>query len=81
MDILKSKTVTGSAGYSTINSGLSLDKIIKVSRQGEEKNYSGGLIASLDGSNWAYVGPTKRIAFGTNYSFAEDELIHIIYKL
>ena len=83
MDILKSKTVTGSEGSSTVNSGLNVSKIIKVSRQGEQKDYSPFVsVSSLDGTDWTFISPTKRIAFGPSFPFATGgETIHIIYKL
>jgi hypothetical protein len=83
MDILKSKTVTGSEGGSTVNSGLNVSKIIKVSRQGEQKDYSPFVsVSSLDGTDWTFISPTKRIAFGPSFPFATGgETIHIIYKL
>jgi len=83
MDILKSKTVIGSEGASTVNSGLNVSKIIKVSRQGEQKDYSPFVsVSSLDGTDWTFISPTKRIAFGPSFPFATGgETIHIIYKL
>ncbi len=84
MDILKSKTVIGSSGNSTVSTGgLSLAQIIKVSRQGEQKDYSGGLVAlsDLDGTEWAYLSFVRRISFGTNFPFMGPEVIHIIYKV
>jgi hypothetical protein len=83
MAILFYKTVTGAAGSSTVNSGLNVDKIIKVSRQGEQKDYSPFVsVSTLDGTDWTYISPTKRIAFGPSFPFATGgETIHIIYKL
>ncbi len=82
MDILKSKTVTGYTGSNSVGAGIPLANIIKVSRQGEQKDNAGLVsISSLNGSNWVFISPTKRIVFGSNYPFTEDELIHIIYKL
>lgn len=82
MDILKNKTVVGTDGNTTVSTGgLSLVQIIKVSRQGEQKDYAGLVAAStLDGSDWIYISPTKRISFGTNFPFLGNEIIHIIYK-
>ena len=78
-----SKTVTGAAGSNTVNSGLNVAQIIKVSRQGEQKDYSAFVsISSLDGTDWTYISPTKRISFGTSFPFATGgETIHIIYTL
>ena len=66
MDILKSKTVTGFNGNTTVSTGgLALVQIIKVSRQGEQKDYGGGVgsLSTLNGSQWAYIPFSKRISF------------------
>jgi len=78
-----SKTVTGAAGSNTVNSGLNLSQIIKVSRQGEQEDYARLVwVNTLNGNNWTYISPTKRIAFGPAYPFASGgETIHIIYTL
>lgn len=83
MDILKNKTVIGADGALTVSTGgLSLSQIIKVSRQGEQKDYAGFVsLSTLDGSDWTYISHTKRIAFGSNFPFVGDEAIHIIYKI
>jgi len=78
-----SKTVTGTAGSNTVNSGLNVDQIIKVSRQGEQKDYSPFVaVSTLDGTDWTYISATKRIAFGPIFPFqAGGETIHIIYTI
>ena len=83
MDILKYKTVTGTDGATSVSTGgLSLAQIIKVSRQGEQKDYAGLVsISTLDGTDWAYISHTKRISFGTSFPFSGAEIIHIIYKV
>ncbi len=78
MDILKSKTVTLLSGFRTVPCGVSQSKIIKVSRQGEQKDYS-SLVFGTSGSEWSFLSPTKKIIFLNPAD--EDELIHIIYKL
>ena len=81
MDILKEKTVTGTDGATSVSSGLSLAQIIKVSRNGDQKDYAGFVsVSTLDGTDWTYISPTKRISFGTNFPFSGSEVIHIIYK-
>lgn len=83
MDVLKYKTVTGAdAATSVSTGGLSLAQIIKVSRQGEQKDYAGLVaVSTLDGSDWTYLPVPKRISFGTNFPFVGSEIIHIIYKV
>lgn len=81
MDILKTKTVTGSGGNTTVNSGLSHIQILGVFRQGEQKDDAGLVsISTLNGSNWAFV-PPNRISFGTSFPFVGSESIRIIYKV
>lgn len=83
MDELFYKTVTGSDGATSVSTGgLSLAQIIKVSRRGEQKDYAGFVsVSTLDGTDWTYISPTKRISFGTSFPFIGDEVIHIIYKV
>lgn len=83
MDELFYKTVIGVDGATNVSTGgLSLAQIIKVSRQGEQKDYAGLVsISSLDGTDWTYISHTKRISFGTSFPFVGDEVIHIIYKV
>lgn len=83
MDILKYKTVTGSDGATSVSTGgLSLAQIIKISRQGEQKDFGGlVLISTLNGSNWTYLPIGKRISFGTLFPFIGSEVVHIIYKV
>ncbi len=83
MDVLKYKTVIGADGATSVSTGgLSLAQIIKVSRQGEQKDNAGFVaISTLDGSNWAYISVSKRISFGTSFPFLGNESIHIIYKV
>ncbi len=82
MDILRGKTVTGSAGTTSVAVGLSAAQIINVSRQGEEKDKIALVsLGSLNGSQWIFI-PPNRISFGTSYPFATGgETIHIIYKV
>lgn len=82
-DILKYKTVTAIDGATSVSTGgLSLAQIIKVSRQGEQKDYVGLVaISTLDGSDWTYISVPKRISFGTSFPFIGSEVIHIIYKV
>ena len=78
-DKLKYKTVTGTGN--TVSVGLNLAQIIKVSRQGEQKDYAGLVsISSLNGSNWTFISTGRRISFGTNFPMIA-ETIHIIYKV
>ena len=81
MDILKSKTVTGHDGGVMIPIMMNRDKIIKVSRQGEQKDFTPFLsFGSMDGNQWSFIsGGVKRIVF--KFPFVGEELIHIIYKL
>ncbi len=82
MDILKTKTVTGSAGSASVNIGVNSAQTLGVFRQGEQKDKTTLIsISELDGSNWAFVTPT-RISFGTNFPIATGgESIRIIYKV
>ncbi len=82
MVVLKSKTVTGSDGLNSVSTGgLSSGQIIKVSRQGEQKDRSALVpLDTLSGSQWVYVLHTKRVQFGSNFPFVGSETIHIIYK-
>jgi len=76
------KTVTGLSGASTVHAGVNLAQILKVSRQGDQKDFiSFSLFASLNGSNWTFLSLTKRISFGSDFAFSGDEVIHIIYKV
>jgi hypothetical protein len=78
-DILYYKTVIGTGN--SVGVGLNLSQIIKVSRQGEQKDYAGlVLINTLNGSNWTYLTVGKRISFGTDFPMS-SEVIHIIYKV
>lgn len=80
-DTLLYKTVTGTDGNTTVGTGLNLNKIIKVSRQGEQKDYAGFVaLSTLDGSDWTYLSVGRRISFGTSFPFVGSETIHIIYK-
>lgn len=80
-DELFYKTVTGTDGNTTVAVGLNLSKIIKVSRQGEQKDYAGFVaLSSLDGTDWTFLSVGRRISFGTSFPFIGDETIHIIYK-
>lgn len=83
MDVLKYKTVVGvDAALSVSTGGLSLVQIIKVSRQGEQKDYAGLVsLSTLDGSDWTYISASKRISFGSNFPFIGAESVHIIYKV
>lgn len=82
MDILKYKTVTGTSGNNSVGIGINLSQVIKISRQGEQKDYAGFVaISSLDGRNWTFITTGKRVSFGTNFPFVGSEVIHIIYKV
>jgi hypothetical protein len=80
MDILKTKTVTGTSGNTSVSSGLNHAQILGVFRAGEQKD-DGGFVSlgSLDGSNWVFILP-NRISFGTFFPFLGTESIRIIYK-
>jgi len=81
-DILYYKTVVGTEGNYIIHPGLNLAQIIKVSRQGEQKDYKSLLSGLPNGSQWTFITPTKRIVFDPTIPFAAGgETIHIIYKL
>ena len=82
MDILKYKTVIGHNGSSTVGVGLNHAQILKISRQGEQKDDAGFVsLSSLNGSNWSFLTTGKRVAFGSSFPFMGDEVIHIIYKV
>jgi len=83
MDVLRYKTVTGTDGASTVSTGgLNLAQIIKVSRQGIQHDYSGGLIAINElNRQFAFLSWNKRIVFNSLNPFVGDEVIHIIYKV
>ena len=81
MDVLKSKTVTGVAGFSSVSTGgLSQGQIVSVIRQGIQHDYIDPL--SLSGSNrsWSVYGVVKRIVFDTAFGVG-GETILIIYKV
>jgi len=81
MDLLRSKTVTGSNGNVTVNAGLNQAQILGVFRQGEQKDKIALVsLASLNGSNWIFV-PPNRISFGTSFPFIGAEKVRIIYKV
>lgn len=80
-DTLKYRTVTGSDGAFTVNAGVSISQIIKVSRQGEQKDYVPIAVpGDLLGHQWTFLSRYKRIIFGSNFPFLGTEIIHIIYK-
>lgn len=80
-DILKYRTVTGTDGVYTVNAGVSLVQIIKVSRQGEQKDFVPIAVpVDLLGHQWTFLPRYRRIIFGTNFPFVGAEVIHIIYK-
>ena len=83
MDILKSKTVTGAAGFSAVSSGgLSKAEIVAVHRQGIEMDYITPLSLSTSNRSWSMFGTVKRIFFRSDTPFAAGgEVIHIIYKV
>ena len=83
MDVLKSKTVTGAAGFSAVSSGgLSKAEIIAVHRQGIEMDYVTPLSLSTSNRAWSMFGVVKRIFFRSDTPFASGgETIHIIYKV
>lgn len=82
MDVLRYKTLTGLNGATSVSTGLNLAQIIKVSRQGEQKDYAGFVgVSSLNGSNWTFLPVGRRVSFGTNFPFFGSEVIHIIYKV
>ena len=81
MDLLKSKTVVGSSGNTTVNTGLSLSQVLGVFRQGEQKDYAPLVaVSTLDGTDWTWI-PPNRISFGTSFPFVGSESIRIIYKV
>ena len=81
-DILKYKTVTGADGNSSVAVGVNRIQILKVSRQGEQKDYAGFVaVGLLDGSNWTFLPVGRRISFGTSFPFVGSEVIDIIYKV
>lgn len=78
---VKYKTVTGLDGGVFVIVGVSKDQILKVSRQGIQKDYNNVLpYGSFTGNEYAFNHARKAITFGTNYPFLGDEDIHIIYK-
>jgi len=83
MDILKSKTVTGSEGFSAVSSGgLGLDEIISVQRQGLQQDYVAPLSINSEGRAWTMFGHVKRIIFNSTLPFGTGgETIFIIYKV
>ncbi len=82
MDIVNYKTVTGSDGNISVAVGLNRSQILKVSRQGQQKDDAGLVsLSSLDGSNFSFITVGKRISFGTSFPFVGSEEIHIIYKV
>ena len=83
MDILKSKTVTGSEGLSSCSSGgLSVGEIIGVHRQGVQFDNTNIVSLPVSNRSWAMFGHVKRIFFRADTPFAAGgETIHIIYKV
>jgi len=78
-DTLHYKTVIGTGN--TVAVGVNLAQIIKISRQGEQKDYNPFVALSiLNGSDWTFITTGKRISFGTNFPMV-SETIHIIYKV
>jgi len=81
MDVLRSTTTTGSAGfYSCSSKGLNSEQIIAIERQGIQHDYIDYL--SLSGSNrsWSVFGKLKRIYFDAPFGEG-GETIFIIYKV
>ena len=80
-DILHYKTVTSASGFFHV--GVPRSQIIKVSRQGEQKDYAGAFgLAVFNGSNWTFLpGSGNRLTFGSDYPGTTGEVIHIIYKV
>ncbi len=82
MDVLKSKTVTGSESFSAVSSGgLSRGEIISVHRQGLQYDYITPLSLPTSNRSWTMFGSVKRIFFRSDTPFAAGgETILIIYK-
>jgi hypothetical protein len=82
MDILKYRTVTGSAGFSTVAAGVNLSQIISVKRQGIQHDYVGLLNIHSSNRAWSYLAFNRRIIFNSSFPFAEGgEIIYIMYKV
>ena len=83
MDILKSKTVIGGAGLSTVSSaGLDNAQIIAVHRQGIQYDYVAPIFLETTSRAWTMFGHVKRIIFQADTPFASGgETIFIIYKV
>ena len=83
MDVLKSKTVTGGAGLSTVSSGgLGLTQILSVHRQGIQYSYVTPILLETTSRAWTMFGHVKRIIFQADTPFASGgETIFIIYKV
>jgi hypothetical protein len=82
MDNVKYKTVTGTDGNLSVGIGINRSQILKVSRQGMQKDDAGLVsLSSLDGSNFSFLTVGKRISFGTGFPLSGGEIIHIIYKV
>jgi hypothetical protein len=81
-DILKYKTIDAVEGAVSVNSGLPLAQIIKVARQGEQKDFTPFVnLSTMGGSEWTYYSVLKRIIFGAAFPFAAGEKIYIMYKV
>ncbi len=83
MDVLKSKTIIGAAGFTAVSSGgLGVDEIIAVHRAGFQFDFVSAILLSSSNRSWSMFGPVKRIFFRTDTPFATGgEVIHIIYKV
>ena len=82
MDNVKYKTVTGTDGNLSVGIGINMSQILKVSRQGMQKDDAGLVsLSSLDGSNFSFLTVGKRISFGTSFPFMGSEKIRILYKV
>lgn len=82
-DIVKYKTVTTAVGAHTIQSGLNLAQILKVSRRGVQQDNLPFLSIGDPAAtrSWAFIAFNRRIVFLDDIPFEAGEKIYIMYKI
>jgi hypothetical protein len=81
MDKVFYLTLTGTAGNNTIFTSVNRAQILKVSRQGTQKDFKSLLSGLPNTDQWSFTSPIKRIVFSPEVPFSAGEKIHIIYKV
>ena len=83
MDVLKSRTLEGLEGFTTVPTfGISRAQIVAVKRQGIQHDYVNPLFLGTSNRSWTMFGSIKKIQFKSDSPFAAGgETIFIIYKV